>query len=313
MNTHQLRCFLAAADKLSFTKAANELFFSVPTVTHHIQNLESELQTELFVRGKKGVSLTESGKLFYPAAVDIMNRYESAVHSINSEIHFDVLKIGCTSYAEIVRMTPVFKAFRNKYPQILPHVDIENYDLILDKYEDQELDLVFATDNMLKNRKKRHTLHQLDISVGYAVVDSTDPLAERESISFEELDGISVIGLHNALIPSKTENKVTRMMHIHHLKNRDILVEDDRMALTMCKAGYGVAVLPSYCIPEYYHEIGLACIPIEESQQILYGVVYPRDNKKEYLDHFVKLTEIIYKKRVSRAKLSRGARSALPT
>lgn len=43
MNTQQLRCFLMVADKLNFTKAAQALYFSVPTVTHHIQNLESEL------------------------------------------------------------------------------------------------------------------------------------------------------------------------------------------------------------------------------------------------------------------------------
>ena len=37
MDTQKLRCFVAVADKLSFTKAANELYFSVPTVTHHIK------------------------------------------------------------------------------------------------------------------------------------------------------------------------------------------------------------------------------------------------------------------------------------
>ena len=48
MNTQQLKCFVCVADKLNFTKAAEELFLSVPTVTHHIKNLEEELGTLLF-------------------------------------------------------------------------------------------------------------------------------------------------------------------------------------------------------------------------------------------------------------------------
>lgn len=50
MNTQQLRCFVCVAEYLNFTKAANELYLTVPTVTHHVQSLEEELGTKLFER-----------------------------------------------------------------------------------------------------------------------------------------------------------------------------------------------------------------------------------------------------------------------
>ena len=62
MNDTELRCFVAVADTLSFTKAAERLYFSVPTVTHHIQMLERELATELFVRTQTESHYDRCGK-----------------------------------------------------------------------------------------------------------------------------------------------------------------------------------------------------------------------------------------------------------
>ena len=43
MNSQELKCFVVAADRLNFTRAAKELYVTPPTVTHHIQHLEEEL------------------------------------------------------------------------------------------------------------------------------------------------------------------------------------------------------------------------------------------------------------------------------
>ena len=56
MNTQQLECFIHVADKLNFTKAAEELYLSTPTVTHHIKSLEEELGAQLFYRTSKWCS-----------------------------------------------------------------------------------------------------------------------------------------------------------------------------------------------------------------------------------------------------------------
>ena len=295
MNTQQLRCFIMVADKLSFTKAAQELFFSVPTVTHHIQNLETELGTKLFIREKKGVTLTPAGKAFYPSAADIIMRYDTAVQSIKSQSEFEVFNIGCTSHAEMTMLTSVFSEFRKKYPNIVPHIETDNFDKILDMFESHQLDIVFATNNMLKKRKGNYNFSKLGTRVGHAVVDKAHPIAQKEEISFEELENETVIGLNRAFVPSATENKVTKLMQLHHLKSRDILCEDDRLALSLCKAGYGIAVLPSYCIPEYFDAIGLACVPIKESQLIIYGMITRKEEQKEYYRYFINLTEKKFK------------------
>lgn len=78
MNTQQLQCFIYVAERLNFTKAAESLFLSVPTVTHHIKSLEDELGTQLFYRNSRVVRLTQQGEKFYYTAKDILLRMQDA-------------------------------------------------------------------------------------------------------------------------------------------------------------------------------------------------------------------------------------------
>lgn len=77
-NLKQLEAFAAAAELGSFTKAAQSLYLTQSTVSAHIQTLERALGVPLFVRdAKKKIQLTDSGKLLYPYAKDILERCQS--------------------------------------------------------------------------------------------------------------------------------------------------------------------------------------------------------------------------------------------
>ena len=65
MNTTQIRCFLAAARYRSFSKAAEALFLSQPSVSRYIGQLEAEWEVTLFSRNGKSVSLTPQGEEYY--------------------------------------------------------------------------------------------------------------------------------------------------------------------------------------------------------------------------------------------------------
>lgn len=63
MNTTQLECFVAVAEHLNFSRASEELKMTQPAVSHQIRSLETELETVLFKRTSKSVTLTEEGIL----------------------------------------------------------------------------------------------------------------------------------------------------------------------------------------------------------------------------------------------------------
>ena len=107
MELQKLKCFVAVADKLSFTRAAEELYFSVPTVTHHIKSLEEQMGVQLLFRDKHSVRLTPAGETFYPVARDILSKLDAVTRQISQERDFELLRIGCTSHAEMVMLTSV--------------------------------------------------------------------------------------------------------------------------------------------------------------------------------------------------------------
>ena len=64
MNTTQLECFLAVAQNLNFSKAAESVALTQPAVSHQIRSLEEELNVKLFRRNTRLVELTYFGNLF---------------------------------------------------------------------------------------------------------------------------------------------------------------------------------------------------------------------------------------------------------
>ena len=76
MNTTQLECFLAVANCLNFSRAAEQLRLTQPAVSHQISTLEDELGVKLFKRTSKSVRLTQEGYLYTQYAGEIMRLFQ---------------------------------------------------------------------------------------------------------------------------------------------------------------------------------------------------------------------------------------------
>ncbi len=85
MELRHLRYFLAVADAAHFTRAAQKLWVSQPTLSQQIKQLEEELGAPLFHRGAGGVQLTAAGEKFRPYAERVLREMEEAVAAIGGD------------------------------------------------------------------------------------------------------------------------------------------------------------------------------------------------------------------------------------
>ena len=120
MLASRLKVFIVTAQKLSFTKAATELYMTQPAVTKHIHKLEQSLETKLFNRHGNKISLTPAGERLL--------QYAYRIESLYNQLYFDLsqlkneqkgsLKIGSSTTITQYVLPGFIQKFSKRYPDI---------------------------------------------------------------------------------------------------------------------------------------------------------------------------------------------------
>lgn len=115
MESTDLKLFMETAHAGSISKAADHLGYVQSNVTAHIKNLESELNTSLFTRHNKGVSLTKDGELLLTYAEKILALLDEAEQALLSG---KTLKIGTTQTIAGYFLPQYLMLYQTKYPDV---------------------------------------------------------------------------------------------------------------------------------------------------------------------------------------------------
>lgn len=271
MNSQQLHCFICVADKLNFTKAAEELFLSVPTVTHHIKALEEELHTQLFFRNSKIVRLTEAGTVFYNDAKEIVIKMEVSQKNLQtlSQRAVTFLRIGCVTQAELERLSFVLSDIKQQFPSVLPRIFVHDYFTLKTLFKNNQIDLMIVTREMIQDMKNCFFTPMTAMN-SLALLPQNHPFANRDSLTFDELSGFPLITLHPKAIPFQYDNRLQEKIHLYSQKHIHTMTESDSEAILLAKSGYGIAILPEFSVPALLP--GLSRIPISEGNPMEYGI-----------------------------------------
>lgn len=116
----RLKVFYTVALKLSYTKAANELFITQPAVTKHINELEQQLHVRLFNRNGNSISLTPSGEILKRYAEQIFKVYVQLENELNetSDISSGNLHVGASTTLAQYVLPRILALFKKTYPSI---------------------------------------------------------------------------------------------------------------------------------------------------------------------------------------------------
>jgi DNA-binding transcriptional LysR family regulator len=120
MELRHLRYFVAVAEELNFTHAAARLRMAQPALSRQMKDLEDELQTPLFDRGRTGVQLTRAGRVFYQRARSILAQATEAANEARSAAGAmtGTLVLGYPSGLHLNYLVPVIKDFQKEHPQV---------------------------------------------------------------------------------------------------------------------------------------------------------------------------------------------------
>ncbi len=120
METRHLRVFTAVYQTLSFTKAAEQLFTSQPTVSEHVHNLEENLGCRLFDRLGRTIAPTPEAQLLFPKAMAILeelDRLKETLVSATNQVAGDLI-IGASTIPGVYLLPKHAAAFKNSYPDV---------------------------------------------------------------------------------------------------------------------------------------------------------------------------------------------------
>ncbi|HYM14937.1 MAG TPA: LysR family transcriptional regulator [Dehalococcoidia bacterium] len=120
MDLGQIEAFVQVAQHRSFSKAADALFLTQPSVTARIQSLERDLGEALFERNGRGVRLTEMGATFLPFARRSLKALQEGRDALEGMRNLDIgtLKLGSALTVSTYVLPKILKRYCSAYPGV---------------------------------------------------------------------------------------------------------------------------------------------------------------------------------------------------
>ena len=133
MDFKQIEAFVNVVRYKSFSKAADATFFTQPTISTHIRNLEKELGVKLLDRKSRAVEMTPQGAKFYKYAVEMINERAQAIDALNSTDSIEgILEIQTSSIPAVTFLPELLADFRSEHGGIQYYVSTSDTQTVID-------------------------------------------------------------------------------------------------------------------------------------------------------------------------------------
>ncbi len=235
MDIRVLKYFVAIVQSESIIDASSALHITQPTLSRQIMELEKELNTKLFVRGKrnKKIVLTDDGKLLYNRACDLIELFNKVELEfiLDKSCFLGDIHIGCGETQVISYAAKTIVVLSKKYPNIKYHLHSGNGEDVSERLRKGLLDFGFFIEPFDKGEYNFIELPKKDIW-GLLVKGSSN-LAKKDFIEARDLLDIPLISSRQFLVKNLISgwlgydyDKLNIVGTYNLLYNASILVEE---------------------------------------------------------------------------------------
>lgn len=153
MDFKQIEAFVNVVRYKSFSKAADATFFTQPTISTHIRNLEKELGVKLLDRKSRIVEMTPQGSKFYKYAVEMINARAQAFDALgkDSDSVKGILEIQSSSIPSVTFLPDLLAGFRREHNGVQYYVSSSDTQTVVDNIIERRGEIGFIGDEVLSN------------------------------------------------------------------------------------------------------------------------------------------------------------------
>lgn len=288
------RIFYVVANHSNITKASEELSISQPAISKSIKNLEEQLGGQLFVRTKRGVTLTEEGKEFYNYIKQAIEYINNAENKFTDLINLETgcIKIGISTTLTKEFLLPYLEEFHSSYPKINIQIITNLTSDLMSKLKNGLIDIVILNLNDKNYGNDIEIIKCRKINDCFVVNNKYGNLINRE-IALKDLNNYPLI------LQAKGSN--TREFLDNIAKENDIILKPNielasySLVAEFSKIGLGIGYVTKEYIKDAIKNKELFELNIKEKIPSRYiGIALSKNHIPNFSTK--KLIEIITKK-----------------
>lgn len=249
----QLRILKAVAAEKSFTKAAETLFISQPSLSKQFKILENRLGIILLNRENNKLALTEPGQLLSNYAERILALSEESCRALNDlkNAHRGNLTVGASQTTGTYLMPRVLALFAQHYPQINLKVEVNPTRIIAKKVLNNEIDIAVVGGNVPEEFKKNLEIENFVEDDLILIIPKSHPFAlkKQKKINKDDLYHLSFLTLNSTSTIRKFIDNILMQNNIE-TKQFNIIMELNSIEAikTAVSLGVGAAFVSSSAI-----------------------------------------------------------------
>jgi LysR family hca operon transcriptional activator len=303
MEIESLREFVVLSRTLNFTKAAEMMHVTQPTLSKHITAMERELGCSLLERDRRHVELTESGQAFEAAAVQIIDVFDDVQTKISEIQKHDPIRVnGILNDSAIASIIGISATFLDDdgYPPVAYGSSMDLKNNMIEQVLNGDLDIAITSGDREKLEAMGLMLMPLTRSHFVAMVSSDCSLAQLQSVTLDELRNFRFVKFADSYAIDGWAS-IERVCRSHGFMPRTrTVVGRSRVSYTATPLGIEDVVILQSNMPQlrYMSEISdVKVIPVTDDDAMfrLYAI-YKSDNVdrvKHVLDAYSRARKVI--------------------
>ncbi len=260
MELRHLRYFMAVAEEMNFTRAAEKLAIAQPPLSRQIKDLEEELGVPLFIRKPHALQLTEEGQVFRQYAARILDLAEhsaSEVREIHQGLHGTIYLASVEGHAPVL-FSEWIAGFQKLHPQVTYNLWNGNSDDVINRLSKGLCELAIIMEP--HNAEGLYSLPVFE-EPWIAMIPRDNPLAKLpgDSVDFQKvLDYDLIFPSRNSRLQEistwagSSEKELKIRCRVAHMQN----------AYELAKKNVGIALYPASHLAEEHsgEEAPAVCI-----------------------------------------------------